>query len=340
MVDILIKAMDSAREGISISDATNPENPLLYVNDGFTRMTGYTSDEILGRNCRFLQGDMTNPRAVRQVRDAMKKQVPVQVELLNYTKNGEPFWNRLSITPIFDADQRLTHFIGVQDDITAAKQRREEALKTYTDRIILQTTASTQEKERKEFGKEMHDNVNQLLASATLYLSLARDQEDQRLPMIHKARQIVQNAIEEIRVLSKRMVSPVLATKTLSEVLSQLAEDQQIGAQLNISLSFQSFHEEMLCDEKKLMVYRIAQEQLHNIYKYASATNVMISLEVDEQDLLFTIQDDGVGFDTSKLSTGIGLQNIQERLNAVQGSMIIASAPGSGCRLSARFPLG
>jgi PAS domain S-box-containing protein len=113
--------MAAAAEGIVISDANQPGNPLIYVNDGFARLTGYSRGEALGRNCHFLQGQDTDPAALEQIRVSLRERRDCLVELLNYRKDGTPFWNRLSITPLQDVQGRLTHFVGVQSDITARK---------------------------------------------------------------------------------------------------------------------------------------------------------------------------------------------------------------------------
>jgi PAS domain S-box-containing protein len=114
------RALDEAAEGITIADATKPDQPLIYVNKGFERLTGYGADEVLGRNCRFLQGEGTDPVTVTKIRNAVNDGKECVVEILNYHKDGRPFWNRLSITPVKSAG-RVTHFIGVQSDITAQK---------------------------------------------------------------------------------------------------------------------------------------------------------------------------------------------------------------------------
>jgi PAS domain S-box-containing protein len=119
-------ALDAAHEGITISDFRQEDNPIIYANEGFARLTGYGVGETLGRNCRFLQGAGTDPEAVGHLRDAVRRGKACSVDIQNYHKDGTPFWNRLAITPVRDADGELTHFVGVQSDITARKNAEEE----------------------------------------------------------------------------------------------------------------------------------------------------------------------------------------------------------------------
>ncbi|MFT4536155.1 MAG: sigma-B regulation protein RsbU (phosphoserine phosphatase) [Saprospiraceae bacterium] len=140
--DLLQKAANESSEGITISSMSEKNRPLIYVNDGFQRMTGYSENEVIGRNCRFLQGEGTDQEAVQKIRDAIKKEESCIVELLNYKKNGTQFWNRLSITPIRDNDQKVSHYVGVQSDIThlnETKNRLVEAnniLQKFRKRIL------------------------------------------------------------------------------------------------------------------------------------------------------------------------------------------------------------
>ena len=115
------KAFDAFLQGVTITDPNHPGNPVVYANDGFTRLTGFAREEILGRNCRILQGKDTSAEALAAIRAAVAAGRPCLVEILNYRKDGTPFWNALSIAPIID-EGRLTHFVGVQTDITAFKQ--------------------------------------------------------------------------------------------------------------------------------------------------------------------------------------------------------------------------
>jgi PAS domain S-box-containing protein len=116
-------AMDEADIGITISDPDREDNPLVYVNERFVETTGYSSGEVLGQNCRFLQGPETDETTVAEVREAIDTERPTTVELLNYRADGEPFWNRLTVTPIHDYDGSLTNFLGFQQDVTERVER-------------------------------------------------------------------------------------------------------------------------------------------------------------------------------------------------------------------------
>lgn len=125
-LDLIEKATDVAAEGIIITDTREPHNPIIYANDGFVRITGFSKEEILGKNCRFLQGEETNFQSIDLIRQAIREQREVIVELLNYRKDGTPFWNRLSITPLKDKSGKTTHYVGVQSDITELKNTRDK----------------------------------------------------------------------------------------------------------------------------------------------------------------------------------------------------------------------
>ncbi len=118
--DLLLKnrALEATAEGIVITDASGKDNPIIYANAGFERLTGYTAAEVLGINCRFLQGNDTDPETKEELKRAIRERRPCTVEILNYRKDGSRFWNRLSVTPIRDDDGETTHFIGVQSDVT------------------------------------------------------------------------------------------------------------------------------------------------------------------------------------------------------------------------------
>jgi len=120
------RALTASAEGITIADALLPDRPLIYVNAGFERLTGYSRGEVMGRNCRFLQGAGTEADTVTEIRAAIEQGRECTVEILNYRKDGVPFWNRLAITPVRDDTGEVTHFIGIQSDVTKRKTAEDE----------------------------------------------------------------------------------------------------------------------------------------------------------------------------------------------------------------------
>jgi diguanylate cyclase (GGDEF)-like protein/PAS domain S-box-containing protein len=123
----LAAAIANLSTGVVISDPTLPDNPVIFANPGFTAITGYSTEDIIGRNCRFLQGVGTDPEVLAQLRHAIAHHQPFMGVLLNYHKDGTPFWNELIINPVFDSTGKLINFVGLQTDVTDRK-RAEETL--------------------------------------------------------------------------------------------------------------------------------------------------------------------------------------------------------------------
>ena len=117
--DLLVKAVDQSHDGITIADARLTGFPLIYVNKGFESLTGYTSAEVLGKNYRILQGTDTEQPGLSTLRAALAKEESCVVTLRNYRKDGSMFWNELSVSAVHEADGKLTHYIGIQKDVTA-----------------------------------------------------------------------------------------------------------------------------------------------------------------------------------------------------------------------------
>ncbi|MEF8907812.1 MAG: PAS domain S-box protein [Haloarculaceae archaeon] len=162
------KAIETARQGITIADARQEDEPLIYVNEAFEQITGYPTGEVLGRNCRFLQGPETDEETVAKVRDAVDDRRPVVVELLNYRKDGTPFWNRLEVVPVRDETGEVTHFLGLQRDVTQRREREERL--AVLDRVLrhnirnrMNVIRSRAELLREEYGD---DSIGTIIEAA------------------------------------------------------------------------------------------------------------------------------------------------------------------------------
>ncbi|WP_394296875.1 PAS domain-containing protein [Natronomonas moolapensis] len=127
--------MDQAPVGITVVDVTLDHEPLIYINDGFIDMTGYSRNEALGRNCRFLQGEETRDEPVARMRAAIDAEQPVTVELRNYRKDGTEFWNRIRLSPVENNDGTVTRYLGFQENISEMKAHQKELLlfETYAE---------------------------------------------------------------------------------------------------------------------------------------------------------------------------------------------------------------
>lgn len=130
------RAVYSSADGIVITDATRPDNPIVFVNPGFERMTGFAAEEVLGNNCRFLQREDREQPALEELREAIKAGSEHRVVLRNYRKDGSPFWNELHVAPVYDEEGNLANFVGVQDDVTA-RVEAEEQLRRQADLLDL-----------------------------------------------------------------------------------------------------------------------------------------------------------------------------------------------------------
>lgn len=121
--EYLFDILDQAKNGITITDPNQEDNPIIYVNKAFCELFGYDADEIIGKNCRFLQQDDTEQSSIETIRFAIFHKIPVTAVLRNYTKNRKLIYNELSISPIFDKQtQELKYFLGVQKDVTKEQQ--------------------------------------------------------------------------------------------------------------------------------------------------------------------------------------------------------------------------
>lgn len=117
--EILLQLVESAQDGIVVAEKEGDDTILVYVNPAFEQLTGYSSDEILYQDCRFLQGDDTDQSAVGVIRKAIEDEAAVRTILKNYRKDGSIFWNELSVTPFFDELDQITYYIGIQKDVSA-----------------------------------------------------------------------------------------------------------------------------------------------------------------------------------------------------------------------------
>lgn len=252
-------------------------------------------------------------------------------------------WVMLDINPIYNDDGQVIHIITSLIDITERKKLENKLRfeEIYHQRLLSQATIDGQEKERREIGKELHDNIGQQLTTTKLYLDLAKSTADASTgEMVGLALRSVSDVINEIRGISRSLMPPTLGDLGLIDSINDLIETLGRTQTLQIELTDIMFDETVLPDNQKLMLFRIIQEQLNNIVKHANAQHVSINLENTATSIFLEITDDGVGFDPAKVRKGLGLTNIRNRAELFAGKVEIKTAEGKGCTLNITVPIG
>jgi PAS domain S-box-containing protein len=175
--DLCVRAVWATDLSFTIADALDPEVPLVFVNPAFERTTGYRSDEVLGRNCRFLQGEGTDRDAVQQLRDATRDAVPITLRLLNYRADGTAFWNEVSLSPVIDDAGRCTHVVGIQVDVTEkvdADRQRDEAYATAARALASEREARAEAEQVQQRLALMAETTSLLTSTLDVQESLRR----------------------------------------------------------------------------------------------------------------------------------------------------------------------
>jgi PAS domain S-box-containing protein len=243
---------------------------------------------------------------------------------------------------INDSEGRPMRMIGSMQDITSRKELEQKLIEQEIgkQKMLTQATIDGQEKERKEIGKELHDNINQILSTTKLYLDLAQNTaEGNTAELIGISSRNIMEAINEIRKLSRSLVPPTLGDLGLIESIKDLCEAFNSMKTFNINFVHRNVREKHVPDNQKLMLFRIIQEQTNNIVKHAKASNVTIELKANKGMLNLEIADDGRGFDPAKTKKGVGLNNIVNRVELFNGKVDIIAGPGQGCVVRVAIPV-
>jgi two-component system sensor histidine kinase UhpB len=329
----------ATNEGIWDYNMTTGE---CYTNRALQEMFGYTADELQD-NYRWWTNNL-HPVDRDRVLNAIDTKMDTggtvwQDEYRFRCKNGEYkviFDRGFIMRNVKGIPYRL---IGAMQDVTEQRTLQAELLETqilHKDELA-KSVLQAEEAARKKIGEELHDNINQLLGVVKLYMQHALVNVPMREELLIKSSAYIEQTIEEIRDLSRTLLPPALNEQTLIESLQQLANDIQEVKNIDIVIQYEEFNEPLLPDNKRLIIYRIIQEQLNNVLKHSQADKVVIKLKQCTNHVHLTIRDNGCGFDTADHKPGMGLNNIRNRIEVFNGRMEISTAPGKGCMLEVEF---
>jgi signal transduction histidine kinase len=254
------------------------------------------------------------------------------------------YWSEVSFYPLRNGDTIVGTACFSRDVTQQTKKERvlrgmEEEIsnqKVQEQKKIARAILNAQEKERNHIGQELHDNISQILASSKLYLSSACLGNESMTELVKYPIELIDSSIQEIRLLSSRQVTP-LKNVDLQELVQSLVDSLTKNTSIHTIFNY-DIAERELDDDLKLNIYRIIQEQINNIVKYASAGNVNISIQGELTGLHIEIKDDGAGFDLTRKRKGIGLSNMMNRIESFNGEMTIESSAGKGCSVLMNIP--
>jgi PAS domain S-box-containing protein len=234
------------------------------------------------------------------------------------------------------AYRRIGYLLDISKE-TILEERLEQEIKLKEIQIA-EAAEDAKNTERSDIGKELHDNINQLLGASRLYLELAKRGGGNADMYLSRSSEYTLTAIDEIRLLTKALTTDIIKNLGLCDAIDNLSRDTMELSPVKITCTLESFSENSVTDKFKLNVLRIVQEQVNNILKHANASMVAISLLQNKKATILSITDNGVGFDTSKKQAGIGLTNIKSRAKTYNGTAVFSSQTGSGCVLTVTFP--
>jgi PAS domain S-box-containing protein len=323
---LLDRAVTASTNSISITDLNQPDDPLVYVNPAFERTTGYAAEEVLGRNCRFLQGDDRDQPALGELKAAVYGGRPCTVVLRNYRKDGTLFWNELSVYPVRNEEGRMTNFVGVQNDVTE-RIKAEEVL------------SEMRRAERRRIARDLHDIVLQDLSGALQSLRLNHlrakglgvglDLEEE-LEALGRASSGLRGAIYDLRHEKERSF--------LESVESLVKRNRKATPGCMIRLVVEEVSFVGLSGEASIELSRVVQEALTNVRRHSKASNAEVTLRTDDEAIVIEVADDGQGFDVTSDNAGIGLSAMRERVKGLGGKIEVKSSPGEGTKVTVRVP--
>lgn len=319
----------------------NPEtHDIIEVNDAAIKEYGYNRNEFL--SLKFT--DIIMPGQVNDFKSLslnmlQNKNFKANNIVIHKTSSGEIRYMDIAyqVVDYYGKKASLAIANNITEKIDLEKKLAEERQKKQQQ--ITAAVITAQEQEREEIGKELHDNINQILATTKLYIEYALTNDAMKETLLNTAKDFIVSAVNELRRLSQTLSPPSLGEVGIEMALKELVDSIQVVNKFIFHTDWKDLQKTSLSEQFKLTIFRIVQEQLNNIIKHADAKNVWIIIKLLNKRLAITIKDDGKGFKLTGRNNGVGLKNIGSRAELHNGTMQLKSAPGKGCELTLIFNL-
>jgi PAS domain S-box-containing protein len=327
----------------------NEKRQITLCNKNGLRLLGFSEEQLIGKSISDADWNficengqpLTAARRPGTIAFKTKKAVTNFVMGLLNPATKERVWLLTTAVPILNDKGEVIHIVTSFADITERKKLEQKLIdeEINKQRLLTQATIDGQEKERKEIGKELHDNIGQQLTTTKLFLDIARKTADETtVEMLNMSITSISDIINEIRSMSRSLVPPTLGDLGLVESVTELCYSLRRTQAFNIRFYHKTFNEQGLQHNQNLMIYRIIQEQLNNIIKHSEARSVILKLSSEGGFISLNIVDNGKGFDLGKSKKGLGLLNIVNRAELFNGKVEIITAVNKGCKLKVTFP--
>ncbi|HLA64656.1 MAG TPA: PAS domain-containing protein [Rhodothermales bacterium] len=293
--EVLKRALHAINNLVVVTDPRLPDNPIVWVNDFFCEFTGYTRAEVIGRNCRFLQGEDRDQPVRRELRQRIDANEHAHVLIRNYRKDGTLFFNDLYVSPVFaDDGSGPIYFVGIQNDVTD----REQAFRDVADRE--REINETAENEQERFGMDLHDGLGQTIAGTRMLLAMlgarVRAEAPGLVADVARLDGLLQQVGDEARAMARGLNPVDAAPEGLTEALRSLADAANSAGGPRVRVIAEPL---LFTDRRQTRhLYRIAQEALQNALKHADATTVTVTLHRTGRATLLEVRDDGMGLAT------------------------------------------
>ena len=326
---------------LGILQVDSQEN-ITFVNEAMEKITGYTFSEMIGRKTPdvLLKTEEQKENLLR-ILDERKKGKASVYELHITHKNGQQRTIVVSGVPLMDSTNRFVGAIGVNWDVTELRELENRLLNEKIDKekSIIEARLQTEEEQRAQIGRDLHDGVGQMLAYITLYLNVIKSNESYGIKEINEIEKTVKNTLEQVRTLSRTLAPPAIRDLGLRDSVIELIDSYGILTKPVFQLSvYAQKNEYRIPLEIKIVLYRILQELLNNTFKYAKADTISIRLAFVKDNLCLDFADDGRGFDLEKQKKGVGLESMKSRVLFYKGTIDIKTALGKGTKVAIKIP--
>lgn len=344
--DPFAAAIRSTRMSMIITDPRQDDNPIIFANSAFGKLTGYDPESVIGRNCRFLQGPNTDRAVITRLGKAVGANRDINVDVLNYTRDGQPFWNALYVSPVFDDAGDVIYFFSSQLDIT---ERKERELRLSDTRDVLEEEvarrtselAAALERQTVLLHEVDHRVKNNLQLISSLILLHIR-----RIPDLETQASLrgMLNRITALSTIHKRLYGESVDRFDLSAFIRDLSDDL-LGVTGREEVSFElDLVPALLPATKAAPVALMVNEILTNALKHAfpdRSGTVRVTVRTDGDRFNLAIEDDGVGHKTNGSAGGGGFgSHIVDLLKRQIGAEVHTQHAPGGTRVTVSFATG